>query len=61
VNTYLAEKGFPIFMCDKQNVLNLAKRHLGKKVNVAAKLAQFDNPVDIIEKAVIEIQSALKA
>jgi predicted glycosyltransferase len=61
VNTYLARKGFPIFMSDAQKVLNLAKRQLGKKVDVTAKLAQFDNPVDIIEKAVIEIQSASKA
>ena len=61
VNTYLARKGFPIFMSDARKVLNLAKRHLGKKVDVTAKLAQFDNPVDIIEKAVIEIQSSSKA
>ena len=40
VNTYLARKGFPIFMSDSLSVLNLAKKHLGKKVDVAAKLAQ---------------------
>lgn len=61
VNTYLARKGFPIFMSDPRKVLNLAKRHLGKKVDVAAKLAKFDNPVDIIEKAVMELQSTSKA
>ena len=61
VNMYLARKGFPIFMSDAQKVLSLAKRHLGKKVDVAAKLAQFDNPVDIIEKAVMKIQSTPKA
>jgi predicted glycosyltransferase len=61
VNTYLARKGFPIFMSDARKVLNLAKRQLGKKVDVTAKLAQFDNPVDIIEKTVIEIQSTSKA
>jgi predicted glycosyltransferase len=60
VNTYLARKGFPIFMSDAGKVLKLAKRHLGKKVDVAAKLAQFDNPVDIVEKAVMQIKSALK-
>jgi predicted glycosyltransferase len=56
VNTYLARKGFPIFITDAQKVLNLAKKHLGKKVDVAAKLAQFDNPVDIIENAVTKLQ-----
>jgi predicted glycosyltransferase len=61
VNTYLAGKGFPIFMSDAQNVLNLAKQHLGNKVDVTAKLVQFDNPVDIIEKAVNQIKSAPKA
>jgi hypothetical protein len=48
-------------MSDPQKVLNLAKRHVGKKIDVAAKLAQFDNPVDIIEKAVMKLQSASKA
>ena len=61
VNTYLARKGFPIFMSDAQKVLNSAKRHLGNKVDVTAKLAQLDNPVDIIEKVVTQINSAPKA
>jgi predicted glycosyltransferase len=60
VNTYLARKGFPIFMSDARKVLSLAKRHLGKKVDVAAKLAQFDNPVDIIEKTVMKMQLTAK-
>jgi hypothetical protein len=42
-------------------VLKLAKRHLGKKVDVTTKLAQFDNPVDIIEKAVMTLQQTSKA
>ncbi len=61
VNTYLARKGFPIFIIDARKVLNLAKRHLGKKVDVAAKLAQFDNPVDIIENAVMKLQQTSKS
>jgi predicted glycosyltransferase len=61
VNTYLARKGFPIFMSDARKVLRLAKKHLGNKVDVTAKLAQFDNPVDIIEKVVTQIKSAPKA
>jgi hypothetical protein len=56
VNRYLARKGFPIFMMDARKVLTFAKRCLGRKVDVTAKLAQLDNPVDIIEKAVMQIQ-----
>jgi predicted glycosyltransferase len=55
VNRYLAQKGFPIFMIDTRKLLNFAKRYLGKKVDVTAKLAQLDNPVDIIEKAITKI------
>jgi predicted glycosyltransferase len=61
VNTYLARKGFPIFMSDVRNLLSLAKKNLGKKVDAKAKLAEFDNPVDIIEKEVMQIKSATKA
>lgn len=61
VNAYLARKGFPIFMSDARKMLKSAKRLLGKKVDVAAELARFDNPVDIIEKAVMKLQSAPKA
>jgi len=60
VNTYLAHKGFPIFMSDPTSMLNLAKRLLGKKVNVKTKLAQLENPVDTIEKSVNQIKSTLK-
>jgi len=56
VNTYLARKGFPIFIIDARKVLNYAKRYVGRKVDVTAKLAQLDNPVDIIEKTVIQKQ-----
>ena len=61
VNTYLARKGFPIFMSDARKVLKLAKKHLGNEFDVATKLAQFDDPVDIIEKTVVNIGSTLKA
>jgi hypothetical protein len=61
VNRYLARKGFPIFMTDARKLLNFAKGYLGKKVDVTAKLAQLDNPVDIIEKAVTKMQPASKA
>jgi predicted glycosyltransferase len=55
VNKYLARKGFPILMSDSKSILSLAKRYIGKKVNMGAKLTQFDNPVDIIENAVNEL------
>jgi predicted glycosyltransferase len=61
VNTYLARKGFPVFMIDTREVLNFTKRYLGKKVDVTTKLAQLDNPVDIIEKVVMKMQSTSKA
>jgi predicted glycosyltransferase len=60
VNTYLARKGFPIFISDPQKVLKLAKRLLGKNADVGAKLAQLENPVDVIEKAVTQVKSAPK-
>jgi predicted glycosyltransferase len=61
VNIYLTRKGFPIFMSDARKVLKLAKKHLGNKFDVATKLAQFDDPVDIIEKTVVNMGSTLKA
>lgn len=61
VNTYLSRKGFPLFMCDARKVLNLAKKHLGRKVDVRTKLAQFDNPLGIIEKAITQARSSPKA
>ena len=60
VNTYLARKGFPIFMCNPQDVMKLAEKHLGKTVDVTAKIAQFDNPVETIKKAVMQLKSAPK-
>ena len=61
VNTYLADKGFPIFMSNPEEVLKLAEKHLGRTVNVTDKLAEFDNPVEKIEKAVSQLKSAFIA
>jgi predicted glycosyltransferase len=61
VNTYLARKGFPIYMCDPRDVMKLTKKYMGSKVNVKAKFAEFDDPVDLIEKAVTQVKSAEKA
>ncbi len=61
VNTYLADKGFPIFMCNPQEVLQFSEKHLGKRVEVTTKLDQFENPVEIIEKVLMQLKSAPKA
>ncbi len=57
VNTYLARKGFPIFIIDARKLQSYAKRYIGKKIDVSARLAHLDNPVDIIEKAAMQLQS----
>jgi uncharacterized protein len=50
VNTYLAKKGFPFFITNEEGVMALAKKHLGKRCDVQAKLASLENPVDVIVK-----------
>jgi predicted glycosyltransferase len=60
VNTYLAKKGFPIFISKPEKALRLVKEHLGNKINVAAKLANLENPVDVIEKVAKELQQEEK-
>ncbi|MCL4429587.1 MAG: hypothetical protein M1167_02425 [Chloroflexi bacterium] len=52
VNKYLAQKGFPLFITTKRGVLGYAKKYLGKRFDVQGKLAELENPVDVIEKAV---------
>lgn len=54
VNDYLASKGFPIFTVDSSEVIECAKKHLGKKGNLKARLAELENPVDVIEKLLRE-------
>jgi len=56
VNTYLAKKGFPLYITTEQRVLTFAKRYLGKHLDVKEKLAQLENPVDVIEKVVNNLQ-----
>jgi len=58
VNTYLARKGFPLFITTEEKVLGYAKRYLGKRFDVQGKLAELENPVDVIEKAVESLKSA---
>jgi predicted glycosyltransferase len=57
VNTYLAKKGFPLFITTEQRVLAYAKKNLGKQFNVKEKLAELENPVDVIEKVVENIKT----
>ena len=61
VNKYLERKGFPIFMSNERNMMDLAKKYIGKRFNVKDKLARFDDPVEIIENAVKKIQQTSKA
>jgi predicted glycosyltransferase len=55
VNTYLAKKGFPLFFIDPYEVLDHAKRHIGKRLDVSAKMHKLENPISKIEKIVQEI------
>ena len=56
VNTYLAKKGFPLFITTEQKVLLYAKKYLGKKFDLKEKLAELEDPVDVIEKIVEDIK-----
>jgi uncharacterized protein len=52
VNTYLAKKGFPLFITTEHKVMGLAKKYLGKRFAVADKLSALENPVEVIAKLV---------
>lgn len=52
VNTYLAKRDFPLFITSEQKAFGLAKRYIGKRFDVSAKLAALENPVDVIAKVV---------
>lgn len=54
VNTYLAKKGFPLFVLDQSKVLGQAKKCLKMTFDVKAKLAKLENPIDIIERIIAE-------
>ena len=56
VNTYLTKKGFPLFATTERGVLAYAKKYLGKRFDVQSKLAELENPVDVIEKVVASIK-----
>jgi predicted glycosyltransferase len=56
VNTYLANKGFPLFITKPSEVLSIARRYLGKRFDVKSKLAELENPVDTLERIIKEKQ-----
>jgi uncharacterized protein len=58
VNKYLSKQGFPLFITRPQDFFKLAKKYLGKRFDVARKLASLENPLDTIEKIVAEAQFA---
>ena len=49
VNDYLSEKDFPLFIVNASKVLATAREYLGRKWDVKEKLAELENPVEIIE------------
>lgn len=57
VNTYLARRGFPLFITSEERAFGLANKYLGKRFDVSGKLAGFENPVNVIAKAVEAIKT----
>lgn len=49
VNDYVARKGFPLFKVELPDILNYAKKHLGRHIDTNEMLAELENPVDVIE------------
>jgi predicted glycosyltransferase len=56
VNRYLAQKGFPLFITTEKGLFGYAEKYLGKRFDVKSKLAELENPVNVIEKAVRSIK-----
>jgi len=56
VNEYLAKKGFPIFLVKPSKVVETAKKHLGNRLNVKAKIAELEDPVEVIREILTEKQ-----
>ena len=55
VNRYLTKKGFPLFATSELEVPVYAEKYLGKKFDVKSKLAELENPVDVIEKVIKDL------
>lgn len=56
VNRYVEKKGFPLFITNESNVLKYAEKLIGKRFDVASRLAALENPVDIIVKSINDIK-----
>lgn len=54
VNEYLSKKKFPLFIVKPPKIMEYAKRYLGKRFDVEMKLAELENPVDIIAQIISE-------
>jgi predicted glycosyltransferase len=59
VNQYVAKKGFPLFIVDSSEVMDYAKKYIGRKWDVKEKLNELENPVDIISDLVQEKTSKM--
>jgi len=57
VNRYLTKKGFPLFATTERDVLAYAEKYLSKRFDVKSKLAELENPVDVIEKIIAQFQA----
>ncbi len=55
VNDYLAGKGFPIFTVNLNNVLEYARKYLGRRFDVKPMLKELEDPVDVIENLVRDL------
>jgi hypothetical protein len=42
-------------------MMNLAREYLTKRVDVTAKLEEFDNPIDVIEKFALQTTRHLRS
>jgi hypothetical protein len=51
-NRYIAKKRFPLFISNETEVKNLARKYLRKRFDVSERLAQLENPVDVMEKTI---------
>jgi predicted glycosyltransferase len=56
VNEYLANKGFPIFTVNPEDVIDYSKKYLGKRFDTAPLINTLEDPVDIIEDIIEEIK-----
>ena len=52
VNDYVSTKGFPLFKVEPSDVLNYAKKYIGKHMDVSEMLAELENPVGVIERII---------